>query len=109
MPLDGPVSVAVVGGGIAGLTAALRLSERGYKVTLYEEKPYLGGNFSAHRDDGEDVYHDIYPHMFSNFYVNFWDIVENDLGLRRDLSPNSDFATATPSSSCARATSTIWN
>jgi len=93
MPRDGQISVAVVGGGIAGLTAALRLSQRGYKVTLYEEKPYLGGNFSAHRDDGEGVYHDIYPHMLSNFYVNFWDIVENDLGLRRDLSPNSDFAT----------------
>ena len=43
--------VAVVGGGIAGLTAALRLSERGYKVTVLEEKPYLGGMLGAHHGD----------------------------------------------------------
>ena len=86
------VRVAIAGGGIAGLTAALRLSQRGYQVTLYEEKPWLGGNLGSHADPGADVYHDVYPHMFSNFYVNFWDIVQNDLGLRRDLSEQSDFA-----------------
>lgn len=91
------VKVAVAGGGVAGLTAALRLSQRGYKVTLYEEKPWLGGNLGSHshRSNGShpsnDVYHDVYPHMYSNFYVNFWDIVENDLGLRRDQSARTDF------------------
>src|SRR3954469_19288399 len=85
------VRVAVVGGGISGLTAALRLSQRGYQVTLYEEKNVLGGNLASHEHDGS-VYYDVYPHLFSNFYVNFWDIVENDLGLRRDRSASSDFA-----------------
>ena len=101
------VRVAVAGGGIAGLTAALRLSQRGYKVTLYEEKPWLGGNLGSHSGGnlglhsggnldshfhpGNDVYHDVYPHMYSNFYVNFWDIVENDLGMRRDQSARTDF------------------
>jgi predicted NAD/FAD-dependent oxidoreductase len=83
------VKVAVAGGGVAGLTAALRLSQRGYKVTLYEEKPWLGGNLGSHARNG--VYHDIYPHMYSNFYVNFWDIVENDRGMRRDQSARTDF------------------
>ena len=92
MPQGGDINVAVVGGGIAGLTTALRLSQRGYKVTLYEEKPWLGGDFSSHRHPGSDVYHDVYPHIFSNFYVNLWDIVEKDLGLRRDSSAESDFA-----------------
>ena len=86
------INVTVIGGGISGLTTALRLSQRGYKVTVYEEKPFLGGNFSSHRHEGDDVYHDIYPHLFSNFYVNFWDIVENDLGMRRDMSASSDFS-----------------
>lgn len=112
------VRVAVAGGGIAGLTAALRLAQQGYTVTLYEEKPWLGGNLGSHsggnlhdlekdrdprrRQDttgnessrhttGNDVYHDVYPHMYSNFYVNFWDIVENDLGMRRDESASTDF------------------
>ncbi|MEU5987437.1 FAD-dependent oxidoreductase [Spirillospora sp. NPDC047418] len=35
-------NVAVFGGGIAGLTAALELAERGFKVTLYERRQ-LGG------------------------------------------------------------------
>ena len=90
------IRVAVAGGGLAGLTAALRLSQRGYEVTLYEDKPFLGGNAASHDhvyNDVEDyVYHDVYPHMYSNFYLNFWDIVLNDLGLRRDESPFSDFA-----------------
>lgn len=36
-------TVAVVGGGIAGLTAAVALAERGVAVTLYEREAYLGG------------------------------------------------------------------
>ncbi|MDI7274544.1 MAG: FAD-dependent oxidoreductase [Anaerolineae bacterium] len=38
-----PERVAVVGGGPAGLTAALRLAERGYEVTVFEAAPEAGG------------------------------------------------------------------
>ncbi len=38
-----PQRVAVVGGGPAGLTAALRLAERGYTVTVFEAAPKAGG------------------------------------------------------------------
>ena len=34
----------VIGGGIAGMTAALKLSEQGYEVFLVEKEPELGGN-----------------------------------------------------------------
>jgi squalene-associated FAD-dependent desaturase len=36
-------AVAVVGGGLAGITAALRLADGGATVTLFEGKPRLGG------------------------------------------------------------------
>jgi squalene-associated FAD-dependent desaturase len=36
-------SVAVIGGGLAGITAALRCADAGCDVTLYEAKPKLGG------------------------------------------------------------------
>ncbi|MEP9384853.1 hydroxysqualene dehydroxylase HpnE [Nocardioides sp. KR10-350] len=36
-------TVAVVGGGLAGITAALRLADAGCPVTLHEAKPKLGG------------------------------------------------------------------
>ena len=38
-----PNSVAILGGGVAGLSAAHELAERGYKVDVYERKPVLGG------------------------------------------------------------------
>jgi 15-cis-phytoene desaturase len=36
-------TVAILGGGVAGLSAAHELAERGYRVRVYERKPVLGG------------------------------------------------------------------
>lgn len=38
-----PKTVIVVGGGAAGMNAAIAASERGHRVTLYESSSYLGG------------------------------------------------------------------
>ncbi|MDA9951035.1 NADPH-dependent 2,4-dienoyl-CoA reductase [Oligoflexaceae bacterium] len=38
-------TVAVVGGGPAGMAAAVYAAERGHRVTLYEQKAHLGGQF----------------------------------------------------------------
>ncbi len=43
VPADYPETVAVVGGGPAGLISAAILSRSGYKVTLFEREPQLGG------------------------------------------------------------------
>ncbi len=63
--------VLVVGGGIAGLTTALRLAERGYRVTIVEKKVMLGGNLASRTVTGGDCL-DVYPHMFQAWYRNFW-------------------------------------
>lgn len=39
--------VVVVGGGLAGITAALDLAERGFAVTLIERAPHLGGKLAG--------------------------------------------------------------
>jgi squalene-associated FAD-dependent desaturase len=44
-------SIAVLGGGLAGITAALDCADAGAEVTLYEARPRLGGaTFSIRRD-----------------------------------------------------------
>ena len=47
-----PPSVAVVGGGLAGLAAGCALSSSGFKVTLFERRPYLGGRASSYEHPG---------------------------------------------------------
>jgi protoporphyrinogen/coproporphyrinogen III oxidase len=45
-------SVAIIGGGITGLTAAFRLKERGIPVTLYESGDRVGGVIQTVKRDG---------------------------------------------------------
>jgi oxygen-dependent protoporphyrinogen oxidase len=45
-------AVAIVGGGIAGLTAALRLKRRGARVVVYEASDRVGGVIRTERRDG---------------------------------------------------------
>jgi uncharacterized protein with NAD-binding domain and iron-sulfur cluster len=75
-------SVTVVGGGLAGMSAALRLAERGYRVKLYEQKGMLGGNLATRKLRTGGAY-DVYPHMYLGWYGNFWQMME-EVGVERD-------------------------
>ena len=67
-------SVLVLGGGLAGLSASLRLLQHGLRVTLVEKRPFLGGRAFSFRDHetGEEV--DNGQHVFTGcctYYVDF--------------------------------------
>ena len=47
---SGPGNVAVVGGGLAGLAAAVALCERGFRVELFEARRRLGGRAGSFPD-----------------------------------------------------------
>jgi len=51
-PLEQKPSVAIVGGGITGLTAAFRLRQRNIAVTVYEAGDRVGGVIRSLRQDG---------------------------------------------------------
>ena len=44
-PTTNPQNILVVGGGLAGMEAAITLAKRGHNVTLCEQKPILGGQW----------------------------------------------------------------
>ncbi len=60
--------VAVVGGGVAGMTAALRLAESGYHVDLFESAPALGGRTKSFYDEEVDEWVDNGPHAMVGAY-----------------------------------------
>lgn len=76
----------IVGGGVAGLTASLRLLERGYRVTLYEQDDFVGGMLHSYWDEVTQTRREHGYHMFPNFYFNFWRIAEQ-LGLQEHFVP----------------------
>jgi len=52
MPAAAPRSIAIIGGGITGLTAAWRLHRAGYKITLFEKNLMVGGAITTTAKDG---------------------------------------------------------
>ncbi|MGW5731568.1 MULTISPECIES: FAD-dependent oxidoreductase [Streptomyces] len=87
-------SVAVVGGGIAGLAAATSLAERGARVTLYEQQDALGGRLAGHRTrlaDGSPATMSRGFHAFFRQYYNLRGLLRRtDPGLDR-LTPLPDY------------------
>ena len=49
---DRSPTVAIVGGGLAGLAAACALAGTGFRVTVFERRPYLGGRASSYEHPG---------------------------------------------------------
>src|SRR5579871_403683 len=45
-------TVAIVGGGLAGLAAGCALADSGLRVTLFERRPYVGGRASSYEHPG---------------------------------------------------------
>ena len=45
-------AVAIVGGGLAGLAAGCALADAGFRVTVFERRPYLGGRASSYEHPG---------------------------------------------------------
>ena len=45
-------SIAVIGGGLTGLTAAYRLKQRGHRVVVYEASNRIGGAIKSERREG---------------------------------------------------------
>ncbi len=66
-------TVAVVGGGLAGLSAACALAGAGFRVSLYERRPYLGGRASSYQHPGTAEVVDNCQHVLLGCCTNLLD------------------------------------
>ena len=76
-------TVAVVGGGLAGLASAYELSQRGFEVTLLEKAPQLGGKIASWdiKVEGEPLRME---HGFHGFFPQYYNLksIERELSIR---------------------------
>jgi carotenoid phi-ring synthase / carotenoid chi-ring synthase len=74
LPRDVPpgTEAVVVGGGIAGVSAAVILAERGVEVTLLEAAPTLGGRLGAWPHTLPDGTEQVVEHGFHAFFRHYY-------------------------------------
>jgi squalene-associated FAD-dependent desaturase len=70
MPQNPQPTVAIAGGGLAGLAGACALSDSGFKVTLIERRPYLGGRASSYEHPGTGEVVDNCQHVLFRVCTN---------------------------------------
>jgi squalene-associated FAD-dependent desaturase len=69
---DSP-TVAIAGGGLAGLAAGCALAEAGFRVSLFERRPYLGGRASSYQHPGTGEIVDNCQHVLLGCCTNLLD------------------------------------
>src|SRR5436305_5798239 len=69
-------TVAIAGGGLAGLAAACALSDIGFHVTLFEKRPFLGGRASSFEHPGTGEVVDNCQHVLFRLCTNLVEFYE---------------------------------
>ncbi|SFC15819.1 diapolycopene oxygenase [Alkalibacterium subtropicum] len=81
------VDVVVVGGGLGGLSAAISLAQKGYRVALYEKNKHLGGKLN--RLEAEGFGFDLgpsiltMPHIFRKLFEQSSKLMEDYVSIRQ--------------------------
>ena len=74
MTLPKKSTIAVIGGGLAGLSAGCALADAGMQVTLLERRPYLGGRASSYEHPGTNETVDNCQHVLLGCCTNLIDL-----------------------------------
>ena len=69
------VKIAIVGAGLAGLTAAVDLVDAGHQVDIYESKPFIGGKVGSW-EDAEGNHIEMGLHVFFFNYANLFALMK---------------------------------
>ena len=71
---DSHPSLAIIGGGVAGLAVAVAAVERGFQVELFEQAPAPGGRAGSYHDTKVKQLVDLSPHVTMGCCTNFLDL-----------------------------------
>ncbi len=84
--------VAVVGGGIAGISAAANLAERGFQVQLFESQSFIGGKVGSwtFESQGKTLRTEHGFHAFFRQYYNLREFLAR-IGAAHHLMPIDDY------------------
>lgn len=95
---EGRRSVAVVGGGLAGVSAAHALGERGFSVTIFEKEAQLGGKVGSWTTTFPDGTAEPVSHGFHAFFRHYYNLNRflNRLGIRQHFAPIGDYMIMRP-------------
>lgn len=87
-----PKKIAVIGGGIAGISATANLAERGMDVTLFEKDHFLGGKIGSweFESNGETLRAEHGFHAFFRQYYNLRNFLKK-IGAYNNLIPIDDY------------------
>jgi squalene-associated FAD-dependent desaturase len=77
-------TVAAAGGGLAGLAAACALADSGFRVTVFERRPYLGGRASSYQHPGTGEVVDNCQHVLFRSCTNLIEFYER-IGVNRQI------------------------
>jgi zeta-carotene desaturase len=66
-------TVAIAGGGLAGLAAGCALADAGFRVSVFERRPYLGGRASSYEHPGTGEVVDNCQHVLLGCCTNLID------------------------------------
>jgi squalene-associated FAD-dependent desaturase len=77
-------TVAIIGGGLAGLSAGSALADAGYRVQLFERRPYLGGRASSYELPGTGEVVDNCQHVLLGCCTNLIDFYRR-LGVEQQI------------------------
>ena len=77
-------TVAIIGGGLAGLSAGSALADAGYHVELFERRPYLGGRASSYELPGTGEVVDNCQHVLLGCCTNLIDFYRR-LGVEQQI------------------------
>ncbi|MGB5529808.1 MAG: FAD-dependent oxidoreductase, partial [Ignavibacteriaceae bacterium] len=67
-------SVGIIGGGLAGVSAAIFLAERGFRVKIFEKEKYLGGKVGSWPVRFDDGYSTQVEHGFHAFFRQYYNL-----------------------------------